>query len=304
LSAKIRTDRIGSFSAPPRQHQRLITLFSEIFGEKNLLILSAILLGFALFCVVKLLKIKTLDRQNIDTPHAIIGGKFYAGFRDILTNGYLAGISGYIGLFTLTSTFLYFQQAEIISTLFETSEERTQVFAFINLAVSSLTILTQVFLTSRFVRKFGISPTVTFLPLVTFVGFLIFSFLPTLAALVVFQIVRRTSNYAISKPGREMLFSVVSEEQKYKAKNVIDTVIYRGGDALSGWLYAALSGLFGMTIPMISVVALPMTGLWIFLSWSLGKKYQQTHPPTSDPGSLKEEKALFPRLRGWFVNAG
>lgn len=216
----------------------------------------------------------------------VIGGKFYSGFRDTFSNPYLLGISGFIALYSLTSTVLYFQQAEIISSLFETSEERTQVFALINLAVSSLTLFMQIFFTGRFVKRFGIGVTVMFLPLLTFFGFALFAFFPVLAVLVGFQILRRTANFAITRPGREMLFSIVSEDQKYKAKNAIDTVVYRGGDAFSGWLYSGLSTGLGLGISTIATLAAPIALLWALLGWWLGRK----HTSEDDLEQLKQKE--------------
>ncbi len=262
---------------------------AEWIGANNLLLVSMTFLFLALVSILKLLplaRVQTAKRKLAFSE--VVGGGFYSGFRDTFTNPYLLGISLFIGFFSLTSTVLYFQQAEIVSNLFETSEDRTQVFALINLLVSSLTIFTQVFVTGRFVRKFGVTSALVFLPVITLIGFILFSYLPTLAVLVGFQALRRTSNFAISRPAREMLFSIVTEDQKYKAKNVIDTVVYRGSDALSGWIYSGLATGLGLGIPAIAAIAVPVAIIWIGLGWLLGGKY--SGPVTKKP-QLSGEKA-------------
>jgi len=174
-------------------------------------------------------------------------------------------------MFTTTSTFLYFQQASLVADAFDSPGERTRIFAIIDLSVSTLTILSQVFITGRFIKYFGISAAVSFLPLVTMIGFTFFAFAPTVTMLVIFQIIRRASNFAITRPGREVLFTVVSREQKYKSKNFIDTVVYRGGDAVSGWAFTGLSRGLGLEISTIAVICIPIAGLWMGLAWMLGR---------------------------------
>jgi AAA family ATP:ADP antiporter len=174
-------------------------------------------------------------------------------------------------MFTTTSTFLYFQQANIIAAEFSDPDERTRVFAFINLAVSLLTVAVQLFLTGRFIRWFGVGAAVSFLPLVMLVGFGLLAWAPTLAMLVGFQIIRRVANFAVTRPGREMLFTVVTREQKYKSKNVIDTLVYRGGDAASGWAYAGLSKGLGLDFSALAIVCMPIAAAWMVLGWVLGQ---------------------------------
>lgn len=257
----------------------------EIVETRHLLLFSAGLLALALVCIMKLLREK---RANADTPldhtDTPMGGAFYAGFKGLFTNPYLMGIGLFIALYSLTSTFLYFQQADIVSNAFDGSADRTRVFAFINLSVSVLTVVIQMLLTGRFVRRFGVGTALLVLPLVSLAGFLLFSLAPVLGALVAFQIANRTSNFAFTRPAREMLFSVLSEEQKYKAKNVIDTVVYRGSDAFSGWLYAALSTGLGLGLSALAVIAGGVALLWAALAWRLGRAFRTASP---DP-ALKE----------------
>jgi AAA family ATP:ADP antiporter len=255
----------------------------EVIETRDLLLISAGFLTFSLVCIVKLLKLNGgkagTPLEHRDTP---IGGAFYAGFRDIFKNPYLLGIACFICLYSLTATFLYFQQATIVSDAFQGSADRTRVFAFINLSVSVLTVVIQMLLTGRFVRRFGVRTTLLVLPTVSLIGFFIFSLAPVLGALIVFQVVNRTSNFAFTRPAREMLFSPISEEQKYKAKNVIDTVVYRGSDAFSGWLYAALSTGLGLGLSALAVIAGVFAILWAALAWKLGSAYEKPAQKTKE----------------------
>ncbi len=258
----------------------LITLTAAAgTGTYNLLLVSVVFLVFAVSCVGQLLK--SVDGLNgrpaAKIPSAPsnergIDGGIFSGVTEIAKSPYLIGIGLFIALFTWTSTFLYFQQANIIANAFDNSLERTQVFAAINLAVSTLTILTQIFITGRFMKAFGVRTAVAFLPAVTMIGFALFALAPTLAMLIVFQVIRRASNFAITRPGREMLFTVVTKEQKYKSKNFIDTVVYRGGDAVSGWAFIGFSRGLGFDLSAIAVVCVPIAAGWMGLAWLLGNR--------------------------------
>ena len=243
----------------------------------HLLLLSALLLAIALVCVRRIVGATAGFKVSPEgggksTDEAVIGGGMFAGVSEIVKSRYLLGICIFVAMFTTTSTFVYFQQANIIADAFDDSGQRTQVFAFIDLSVSVLTIVTQLAITGRFIRYLGVAAAVAFLPLVTTLGFLFFALAPTITMLIAFQIVRRASNYAITRPGREMLYTVVSREQKYKSKNFIDTVVYRGGDAVSGWAFTGLSAGLGLEIGVIAGICVPFAGLWMALGWVLGRQ--------------------------------
>ncbi len=250
-----------------------ITLvLAKPIGAPNLLLISAALLALAIWCVRGLLNATdgfVIEAEGQDQP---LGGGILAGITEVARSPYLLGICAFIALFTTTSTFLYFQQAHIVAAEFSDPDERTQLFAFINLAVSVLTVVVQLFLTGRLVRWLGVGAAVSFLPLVTLVGFALFAWAPTVTMLVGFQIVRRVANFAVTRPGREMLFTVVTREQKYKSKNFIDTVVYRGGDAASGWAYAGLSKGLGLEMSAIAIICIPVAAVWMVLGWLLGAR--------------------------------
>jgi AAA family ATP:ADP antiporter len=188
----------------------------------------------------------------------------------VLRSPYLAGIALWVTLLSVAGTFLYFQQANIVAAASDDPAVRTRMFASIDLAVGLLTVAVQLLATGRLIGRFGVGAAAAFLPLVFAAGFALLAALPALAAVIAFQAIQRTANFAISNPAREILFTVLAREQKYKAKNVIDVVVFRGADALGGWLFAGLRAL-GLGLPAISLAAIPAMAAWFALSLALGK---------------------------------
>lgn len=179
---------------------------------------------------------------------------------------YLLNIGLYILLYAITSTFLYFQQSAVAQSAFSSSGERRAFFAQIDLAVNVLTLLMQIFLTGRILRGLGIAASAAFLPLLTVVGYGIFAAIPTITVLVAFQVLRRVGNFGLSRPTREVLFTVVSREDKYKAKSVVDTVVYRLGDQVGSWSYALVSGLGTVGVSLVGLalaIGWAVNGLWL-----------------------------------------
>jgi AAA family ATP:ADP antiporter len=201
----------------------------------------------------------------------VIGGGVLSGIAAVIRSPYLLGIVAYMLLYTITATFLYFQQAEIVSEVFTDRGARTAFFAKLDLAVNTLTIVTQIFLTGRIVRWFGVALSLAFLPLVCVIGFFGLGLAPTLGILAAFQVFRRASNYAVARPCREMLYTVLPRETKYKAKNFIDTFVYRAGDQVGAWSYAAM-GWLGLGMTAIAFTAVPLAGVWLGVGLWLGRK--------------------------------
>ena len=263
----------------------LITgLVAAPIGPTNLLLISTVLLIVALVCIHKLTswsedKIPvSVDALPVNTEHIsaqdssrALGGGLFAGIRIVFSSRYLLGICLFIWLYTTLATFLYFAQAHIIAESFDDPARRTALFAWIDLAVNVLTIFAQVFVTGRLVAWLGMPLTLALIPMLMVLGFIALGLLPLLSVLIGFQIMRRAGNYAITRPAREVLFTVVGREAKYKAKNFIDTVIYRGGDAISGWVFAGLKAL-GFNLSGIAFIAVPVAVLWVAIGWMLGKK--------------------------------
>ncbi len=250
-------------------------------GPTNLLLVSAAILGLAMLVARWL--IATVSRSRIDDdplrpPTAQIehriGGGALDGIRTVFSSSYLIGIVGYMLLYTITATILYFQQAEIVDATFTDRAARTVFFARIDLVVNVLTAMIQVFLTGRIVRRIGVALSLAALPLVCVLGFIAVGAVPTLIAIAVFQVLRRTSNYAIARPCREMLYTVLPRGAKYKAKNFIDTFVYRFGDQVGAWSYTGL-GALGLGAATISLIAAPVAVGWLGIGLWLGRRQQE-----------------------------
>ncbi len=205
---------------------------------------------------------------------APIGGGWLAGFALLARSPYLAGIALWVLLLSLCGTFLYFQQANIVAAASDDPAVRTRIFASIDLAAGILTLLVQLFATGRFMSRFGAGPCAGLLAAVFLAGFAALAASPALALVIAFQAVQRTANFAVSNPAREVLFTVLGREEKYKAKYLIDAAVFRGGDALSGWLFNALRAA-GLELTAISLCAVPVAAAWLGLSLLLGRAQEK-----------------------------
>jgi AAA family ATP:ADP antiporter len=238
-----------------------------------LLLASALLLELAVFCVRRLSRLSEAlsQRPTAAAGEAPIGGSMLAGLAHAFNSAYLINVSLYILLFAITSTFLYFQQADIVKQSFADRGARTAFFANVDLWVNVLTLGAQLFLTGQVLRLIGVALTLALLPLVSIAGFGALALTPTVAVVVVYQVIRRAGNFAFARPTREVLFTVVPREDKYKAKSFIDTVIYRLGDQVGAWSYAGL-GAMGIALTGISMIAVPVSIAWLVNGLWLGRK--------------------------------
>jgi AAA family ATP:ADP antiporter len=200
-----------------------------------------------------------------------IGGSFWSGVRSALSSPYLFGICLYLFFLTTTATFLYLEQMRLVSEQIPSPEGRTRLFSLIDLVVNVLTFLMQVTVTGRVIGRFGLASALVVLPVASAIGFGVIGILPSLVVFVLFTIVRRVGEYALAKPAREVLFTVVSREEKYKAKNFIDTAVSRGGDATTGWIVSGVKVL-GMTAGQMAWILIPLSLLWGWVGWLLAQK--------------------------------
>ena len=252
----------------------ITALLVQKIGALNLLLISAVLLELSARCV-KLFptafegsRASLMEKAAAEAP---IGGGIWTGIWHDLRSPYLLGICAYMLLYAITSTLLYFQQANIAATAFTDRGARTAFFAQIDLLVNVLTIVVQMFLTGRLLKWLGVGVTLAILPALSVVGFSAMGAMPTLSLLVVFLTLRRAGNFALARPAREVLFTVVSREDKYKAKSFIDTFIYRAGDQIGAWS-SPMIGWMGLGLTGISLVAAPLAAIWLFISLWLGRK--------------------------------
>jgi ATP:ADP antiporter, AAA family len=271
----------------------ITTTLAPAFGPTALLPISACFLLGSIACIFRLsIWSRRPDHRTASSSVGVdrrqpIGGGIFGGISLLLRSEYMLGIALYMVLFTLLSTFLYFQQAHIVSEAVADSGQRTALFALIDLVVNALTMLGQLLIVRRVIGRFGLTLTLILMPVVAIVGFFFLGLFPTLAVLIVFGIIRRAGEYALSKPAREVLFTVVSREEKYKVKNFIDTAVVRGGDAVSGWLFEGLR-MLGANLSAISFVAVPIAVLWASTAYLLGQRQEQLR------ASLKA-KRIYPQ---------
>ena len=250
----------------------LTALLAAPLGPVNLLPISALLLAGTVLCI-RQLGHWSARQPAAPSRHAAepLGGSIFAGLTLIVRSPYLLGIALFMLLFTTLATFLYFEQAHIVAQSFTAPAERTRFFALLDLAVNTLTVLTQVLVTSRLLTRLGVAGTLALMPLLSALGFALLALTPALAVLAGFQVLRRAGEYAVTRPARELLYTVVDRETKYKAKNALDTVVYRGGDALAGWLFAGLKSL-GIGLAMIAWIAVPLALVWAGVAYALGRR--------------------------------
>jgi AAA family ATP:ADP antiporter len=254
----------------------------SLVGSANLLLASAILLEAAARAAGALerheerlaaeARGETAGSGAATRQRPAIGGGVFEGIRAVARSPYLLGIAALMLLFTITSTFLYFQQADIVARTFRDDPQgRTRLFAGIDLAVNVLTLGTQVFLTGRILRWLGLGMALAFLPLLTLVGFGILGAAPVLSVLVGFQVLRRAGNFAIQRPAREVLYTVLSRTEKYKAKNFNDTFVYRVGDQAGAWSYTLIAWL-GLGLSGLAFTMVPLSAVWLVLVLWLGRR--------------------------------
>jgi len=240
----------------------------------SLLLIACVPLEIASWCA------KVLNRSFATGSVTIAGerdrvveGNAWSGMKAVFRSRYLMGIAVFILLMTFVSTMLYFQQAYLVAQAFDDRGVRTAFFAKIDLAVNILTIVFQIYLTARIMKWVGVGVTLAAIPILMTVGFVSLGVYPTLVILVVTQVIYRAGRYGLTKPSREVLWTVLGREAKYKSKPFLDAAVYRGGDLVSGWIYAGLAAI-GLSIGAIALVAAPVAAIWAFLAVFLGREQE------------------------------
>jgi ATP:ADP antiporter, AAA family len=256
----------------------LITIqLAKPLGSVNLLIAAAVLLELAVFCVWRLERAAGAQAGPQGQLHAApqrIGGSAFAAFFEFVRSPYLLGVGLWVSLLSFCATIVYLEQANIVSAAIHDRDAQTRIFATIDLAVNLLSLATQVFITGQVLKRFGTGVAAGALPAVYVLGFAALFLAPTLAVVVTVQVVQRWMNFAIANPARQVFFTVIGREEKYKAKNLIDVVIYRGSDALYSWVFDGLQAL-GLKLGAIALVAWPFAAGWLALSIVLGRAQER-----------------------------
>jgi AAA family ATP:ADP antiporter len=242
-------------------------------GPANLLIVAFVFLELAVLCSHRLERAVGSHAAAHARGRRLGGGAFDA-LPELVRSPYLLGVAVWVSLLSFGATILYFEQANIVSATVHGAGAQTRIFASIDLAVGLLTLATQVFATGRVLGRFGVGVSAAALPAVYVVGFAALALVPTLAVVLVFQVVQRWMNFAIANPARQVFFTVVGRTEKYKAKNLIDVVIYRGSDALYGWVFDSLQAI-GLKLGGIALWSLPVVAGWLVLSLALGRTQQR-----------------------------
>ncbi len=219
------------------------------------------------------------DAEIPDARAAVepVGGSFWEGTKAVATSPYLLGIGGYIVLMAISNTMIYFTQANVILESTDSFSQRVAGFAQFDMLAQVATLLTQIFITTRLIRRIGVGWTLAVLPLITMAGFAVLSVWTVYGVMAVFQALHRATRYAVSRPARETLFSVVSPSEKYKAKTVVDVFLYRGGDVAGVGVDGMLAAL-GLALGGVAAATVPLAGLWVALSVGLGRAQQRRDP--------------------------
>lgn len=271
---------LGTFIGP-----LLAATMATRLGPVALTVAAAVLLESAVRCYRALLSRTASQSGSRWLDERRMGGSMLAGVTLILHSRYLMGLVLFMLLHTSAATLLYFEQGRIVAGSYADVASRTQFFAVVDLIVSALTLIFQLLLTAPLIRLIGIGGALVALPLATIVAFSAMALAPVPATVALAQGLRRAVEFAIVRPAREVLWTVVSREEKYKAKNVIETLVYRGGDAASGWLCAGLTTL-GAGFGLVAVMIVPFAGLWGWLCLWLARRQEQRATMNEQPGGI------------------
>jgi len=260
------------------------SFFSAYLGTDNLLLLASamLVLPIPLIFYLQALKISDLGNEALavkNTP-ARIGGNPFAGFTLFISNPYLLAIGLFILLYTGISSFVYFELKNLLAEL--SRAERTVIWAQMDLAVNVLSIAVGLFATGRLVGRFGLATTIALIPVMICAGLIIVAISPFLGAVIALQVIRRAGNYAVTRPAREMLFTRVDRETRFKAKPVIDIVAYRGGDMLMAWAFTGLTQGLGLGLAAVAAVGAGIAALWAMVGIYLGRWFEQGETQQKD----------------------
>lgn len=261
----------------------VVTLWlAKPFGPANLLIVAGVFLELAVLCVHRIERVARPSAQALPQQQRV-GGNALAGLSELIRSPYLLGVAAWVSLLSFGATVAYLAQAHIVAAMVHGDTSQTRLFASIDLAVNLLSLATQIFVTASLLKRFGAGIAAAALPAVYVLGFAALALAPVLTVVFALQVTQRWMNFAVANPARQLFFTVVGREEKYKAKSMIDVVVYRGSDALYGWVYDSLQAL-GLKLGAIAWCALPVAALWAVLSIALGRTQERLATPTQDQG--------------------
>jgi len=245
-------------------------------GANGLLLMSAGLLIVPVFVipVLRRLKATRLGNEELQADLGLqqaLGTNPFSGFSVLITDRYLLLLCAFILFYVTINTFVYFELQDL--TRAYDLEFRAKIWSWIEITTNVLTLITATIITSRIVTKLGMQTALAMVPGLVALGIIALVAAPVLLVLAMFQIGRRVGNYAITRPSREMLFTVLDRETRFKAKPVIDVVIYRGGDVLTAWVFTLLAERLGLGLAGIAGVIGGIAIVWILVAIQLGRTY-------------------------------
>ncbi|MDZ7643932.1 MAG: MFS transporter [Woeseiaceae bacterium] len=243
-------------------------------GFRNLLPLSALLLAFAVVCVYRLrhLAVGRVDERGAARGDEPIGGRALAGIRLVATSPYLGAIAGALVIANFLGVATYMYMAQLVDQTFPDTDRHTQVFAILDAITNALSFIGQLVVVKYSVRRLGVGMTLAVLPIVSVLGFAVLAMQPVFVVIAALQVVRRSITFGLSKPTSDMLYSVVSPEARYKAKNFVETAIYRGGDLFATWTIRFIGGI---GLAGVAAVCVPLAILWTVLALRIGRGYDR-----------------------------
>jgi AAA family ATP:ADP antiporter len=252
-------------------------LFADKIGNLNLLLIAAVLLMLPIAFITRLEKLRISDLGNADMQTDLAGDRElsanpFSGFKTFASNPYLLAIGLFILLYVIMNTFIYFELRKMMGDF--DREVRTQIWAGIDLAVNSLTFVIGLFATGRIATRFGMPTTLALVPFFMIGGWVVVALSPVLAVMAGLQVVRRAGNYAVTRPGREILFTAVDTDTRFKAKPVIDIVVYRGGDMVTAWFYTFLTTAAALGTAGVAAIAAVIAAVWAGAGIYLGRRYE------------------------------
>jgi len=248
-----------------------ITLvLAQKLGTLNLMLVAATILVL-IMPLVAVLRGTVSEGAAQDGQETTIGGNPFAGFSRLVSNPYLLGIAVFIFLYTFIGSFVYFELKNLMDG--NDRDTNTAIWAGINLSINSITIVTAMLATGRIATSIGVGKTLALVPVLVALGLAVVFVNPVLAVVIGAWVLLKAGNYSITRPGREMLYTLVSREDRFKTKQVIDIVVYRGGDVLASWVFALLTTSIGLGMGAIAIVGAGVALLWAYVGLRLGNTY-------------------------------
>ena len=263
------------------------TLFATQLGHHNLMLIATAGLVLVIPMTFYLYRLKRTELGNedleADTSTAVMRGHWWHGFRALFANPYLLGIAAFILLYVFIGSFVYFEQKNLLEPF--TRDQRTQILGGIDLMTNVLTFGLGLFVTGRVASKLGMPTALALMPVLVCAAMLVLAFAPILTVLIALQVFRRGGNYGLTRPAREMLYTHVDKEDRFKTKPVIDIVVYRGGDAASGTLFAFLTDTVGLGLAAVAVVGSGIAAVWSWVGIRLGRVFDRKAGNDPGPGA-------------------